>query len=300
MAQNKIKSATDQRSFTLVYDDFLESDLLDYYEKIIFIYLKKYADNETLKAFPSLSRLHKDTGISRSYIQKCINKMAEKGVIKVEKRDSKDYGHQSNLYTLYDYAEIWNVDSSSTDIETVAEEVSTAKMIAELKKKGYTVTKEKRPDTQTDQSRVTSPETNSQLNIVKTTNNYKEDTEISQVEKYSMTDIHELYDYDIMIQSNRHSAVDIDTVMNILYDVLNSRKDTIRVQREEKPRNVVVSRLMKLWYEDIFYVLDKYKEQTKRIKYPESYILTQLYKAKEQSHLDISNEVQHDLYGNED
>ena len=38
MAQKKIKSATDQRKFTLVYNDFLESELLNYYEKMIFIY----------------------------------------------------------------------------------------------------------------------------------------------------------------------------------------------------------------------------------------------------------------------
>ena len=58
MARKKIKSATDQRKFTLVYNDFLESDVLNYYEKMVFIALKKFANNDTMRAFPSLKTIH--------------------------------------------------------------------------------------------------------------------------------------------------------------------------------------------------------------------------------------------------
>ena len=43
-------------------------------------------------------------------------------------------------------------------------------------------------------------------------------------------------------------------------------------------------------------VQHKFKEQTERIKNPSSYMLTLLYNSKEQMNLDISNQVQHDMY----
>ena len=137
MARKKIKSATDQRKFTLVYNDFLESDLLNHYEKSVFIALKKYADNDTMRAFPSLNKLHKITGISLSQVRRSIDHMKELGVISVEHRTDEDKGHQSNLYTLYDYAEIWSVGSSE-DIAAVANEISEMKLVAELRSRGYT------------------------------------------------------------------------------------------------------------------------------------------------------------------
>ena len=84
-------------------------------------------------------------------------------------------------------------------------------------------------------------------------------------------------------------------MFNILYDVLNTSKQNIRVGGEEKPAMVVVSKLMKLTYSGIVYVIEKYKEQTNRINNPNSYILTMLYKAEEQMNLDIINQVQHDM-----
>ena len=170
MARRKIKSATDQRKFTLVYNDFLESDLLNYYEKMVFITLKKFADNETMRAFPSLKTIHSITGISLSQVRRSIEHMEELGVLSVEHRTDKDRGHQSNLYTLYDYAEIWNVGSSENDVAAVADEISEAKLVAELKARGYTVIKEKEPD-KTEPTKVTvEPSTKlNQFDIVITT-----------------------------------------------------------------------------------------------------------------------------------
>lgn len=59
---------------------------------------------------------------------------------------------------------------------------------------------------------------------------------------------------------------------------------------------VVISKLMKLDYSEIMYAIDKFAEQTERIKNPTAYMLTLLYNAKEQINLDITNQVQHDMY----
>ena len=293
MARRKIKSATDQRKFTIVYNDFLESDLLDKHEKLIYIAIKRFADNDTLKAFPSLKTLHKITGISIRWIKKSIEHMEQLGVISVEHREDDEKGHQSNLYTLYDYAEIWNVGRSE-DVAAVADEISEAKLVAELRARGYTVIKEKEPD-KTEPTKVTvEPSTKlNQFDIVNTTINSEKSQEL---ERYTIDQIRQIFDYDILVNDKPVWEKDIDSVFSILHTALNTTKETIRVGGEDKPTMIVIGKLMKLDYSEIMYCIEKYSEQTERIKNPTAYMLTLLYNAKEQMNLDISNQVQHDMY----
>ena len=294
MARRKIKSATDQRKFTIVYNDFLESDLLDKHEKLIYIAIKRFADNDTLKAFPSLKTLHKITGISIRWIKKSIEHMEQLGVISVEHREDDEKGHQSNLYTLYDYAEIWNVGSSENDVAAVADEISEAKLVAELKARGYTVIKEKEPD-KTEPTKVTvEPSTKlNQFDIVNTTINSEK---CQELERYTIDQIRQIFDYDILVNDKPLWQRDIDSVFSILHTALNTTKETIRVGGENKPTMIVIGKLMKLDYSEIMYCIEKYSEQTERIKNPTAYMLTLLYNSKEQMNLDISNQVQHDMY----
>ena len=292
MARKKIKSATDQRKFTLVYNDFLESDLLNHYEKSVFIALKRYSDNDTMRAFPSLNKLHKITGISLSQVRRSIDHMKELGIISVEHRTDEDKGHQSNLYTLYDYAEIWSVDAgSSENIAAVANEISEMKLVVELRSRGYTVTKEKGLASEPTKAHTQAPQLN-QFDIVNTTTNSRESQDL---ERYTLDQIKQLFDYDIMIQDNPYRQQDIDSVMNILYTTMNTTKATIRISGEDKPSMVVIGKLMKLSYSELIYAIEKYQEQTERIKNPTSYMLTLLYNAKEQMNLDITNQVSHDM-----
>ena len=294
MARRKIKSATDQRKFTIVYNDFLESDLLDKHEKLIYIAIKRFADNDTLKAFPSLNTLKKITGISIRWIKKSIEHMERLGVISVEHREDDEKGHQSNLYTLYDYAEIWKVGSSEDDVAAVADEISEAKLVAELRARGYTVIKEKEPD-KTEPTKVTvEPSTKlNQFDIVNTTINSEKSQEL---ERYTIDQIRQIFDYDILVNDKPLWQKDIDSVFSILHTALNTTKETIRVAGEDKPTMIVIGKLMKLDYSEIMYCIEKYSEQTERIKNPTAYMLTLLYNAKEQMNLDISNQVQHDMY----
>ena len=290
MARKKIRSATDQRKFTIVYNDFLESDLLDKHEKLVYIAIKRFADNETLTAFPSLKTLHKMTGISVRWIKKSIEHMEELGIISVEHRTSEDKGNQSNLYTLHDYAEIWSVGSSE-DIAAVADEISEMKLVAELRSRGYTVTKEKGLETEPTKAQNQALDLKP-FNIVNTTTNSGESQDL---ERYTLDQIKQLFDYDIMIHDNPYRQQDIDSVVNILYTTMNTTKATIRIAGEDKPSMVVVGKLMKLSYSEIIYAIEKYQEQTERIKNPTSYMLTLLYNAEEQMNLDITNQVSHNM-----
>lgn len=293
MARPKIKSATDQRPFIMVYQDFLESDLLDnHYQKLVYVYLKKFADSKN-QCFPSVKTLSKLTKISVNKVKLTLAELEQKGVISKENRTRPDGGKSSNLYTLYDFKELWNAGSSE-DVATVADEISEANLVAELKARGYTVIKEKEPDTlQADQSNNESSNNLFRYDISKSIPNPQKSQEL---ERYTIEQIKQIFDYDILVEREPLYHKDIDTVMDILYDTLNCNKPTIRVSGEDKPTMVVIGRLMRLNHETIMYVISKYAEQTIKINNHDAYLLTMLYKAEEQMHLDITNQVQHDMY----
>ena len=293
MARPKIKSATDQRPFIMVYHDFLDSDVIGSHEKMVFIALKKFADSKN-QCFPSLKKLSDVTGLSKRKIQDTLKELEQKHIITIESRLRADGGTTSNLYTLYDFKELWNAGSSEDDVAAVADEISEAKLVAELKARGYTVTKEKEPD-KTEPTKVTvEPSTKlNQFDIVNTTINSEKSQEL---ERYTIDQIRQIFDYDILVNDKPLWQKDIDSVFSILHTALNTTKEKIRIGGEDKPTMVVIGKLMKLDYSEIMYCIEKYSEQTERIKNPTSYMLTLLYNAKEQMNLDITNQVQHDMY----
>lgn len=126
-------------------------------------------------------------------------------------------------------------------------------------------------------------------------------------EKYPRSFLEAWYDYENLLVAGKNGGCfcemdkdEIDIVMSLLYDTLNTTKSTIRISGEEKPTSVVISKLLKLNEFDITYAWKQFKSQTTRIRNQRAYLLTVLYLAKEQSELDISNQVQHDMYGRGD
>lgn len=293
MARPKIKSATDQRPFIMVYHDFLDSDVIGSHEKMVFIALKKFADSKN-QCFPSLKKLSDVTGLSKRKIQDTLKELEQKHIITIESRLRADGGTTSNLYTLYDFKELWNAGSSE-EMAAVVDEYEDKKLISLLEAKGYKVTKEKEPDTteptkdQLNQALMN----NSSLNLY---NYITDDAKSQELERYTIDQIRQIFDYDILVNDKPLWQRDIDSVFSILHTALNTTKETIRVAGEDKPTMIVIGKLMKLDYSEIMYCIEKYNEQTERIKNPTAYMLTLLYNAKEQMNLDISNQVQHDMY----
>ena len=290
MARKKIKSATDQRKFTIVYNDFLDSNLLDKHEKLIFIAIKRFADNDSLIAFPSLKTLNRMTGISIRWIKKSIEHMEQLGLIAVEHREDEEKGHRSNLYTLYDYANVWKV-SSQKDIAAVIDEVYEMKLVEELRAKGYRVEKEKGLMDEPTKEQPQAP----QKNHLDVTDNTVKISKSQVFERYSLEEIKDYYDYDVMIQDNPCQTSDIESVVNILHTTLNTTKPTIRIGGEDMPTLVVTGKLLKLTHMGIMYAIEKYMEQTDRINNPTAYMLTLLYNAEDQKNLDVANQVRHDM-----
>lgn len=281
--RKKIKSTTDQRPFIIIYHDFLKSNLLTVYEKMVFIALKVFANSKN-QCFPSLKKLAGITQMSRRKIQDTLKNLEQKHIIRIEGRIKSDGGYTSNLYTLYDYKEIWNV-SSSDEVEAIIDEIEEKRMIDALISKGYYICKEKELASGSDQTTDTSTKSTNRLNK----NIIFEPKSQAKKERYTLENIRNLYDYESLLIQHSAEKKDIDIVFDILYDALNSTKETIRIGSEDKPAMAVIGKLMKLEPEDIFYSIQMFHEQTGRIKNVKGYLLTILYHAKEQRHLDLIN-----------
>ena len=115
-------------------------------------------------------------------------------------------------------------------------------------------------------------------------------------EKYSMEFIEQHYELEPKdVSASQEKS--INTVKDVLYDVLNTQKTVLRVMGEDKPASVVKTRLLKLDRMDIDYAIDQYQKQVTKVHNHKAYMLTVLYQAKLQGELDISNRVMYDFYG---
>ncbi len=297
MADEKIivQLASPERKYVKVYHDFLDNSFLSEEEQMVFIVLKSYIDfkEDSGEVFPSMETICKRAKMSEKRARKNINALIKKGIAKKVQRGLT----KTNLYTLSDYATMWTCDNVEDAAAVVNNQglkpMTAADHIAELKRMGYKVEiKAKELDSKLTKAHYQAPQTN---NIDKDSTKKTE----SQLERYTLDQIKQLFDYGAMIQDNPYRQQDIDSVMNILHTTMNTTKVTIRIAGEDKPSMVVIGKLMKLSYSEIIYAIEKYQEQTERIKNPTSYMLTLLYNSKEQMNLDITNQVSHDIaYGN--
>lgn len=289
-----VQLAQPRRDFVMVYKDFLNCKLLTAEEKLIYIALKSFVEygKDTDEVYPSMETLCKITSMSKPRATRTITSLVKKGIIKKQRQGLT----KPNIYTIVDVPAMWETDTLE-EMKTVSESPMSDKtneeLIEELVKRGaITVVKEKELESEPTKAQTQAPQLN-QFDIVNTTTNSKKSQE---AERYSLEEIKQIYDYDIMIIDNPYSKNDIDSVMEILHTALNSTKKTIRIGGEDKPTMVVIGKLMKIGYSEVMYCIEKFKEQTERIKNPSAYMLTLLYNSKEQMNLDISNQVQHDMY----
>lgn len=283
----KVVLKSDYPLFVPVYHTFLESKFLNGKEKIIFIILKKFLTigTEQGQVFPKLETICEYAGMSRKTVIKIIKGLQKKGIVEVVQQGL----NKPNLYTLKDYSNMWKAESI-VKVKETADEIEERRMIEALIERGYHITKEKELETDSDQTSDSSTYIGNFSLGKDSTNEIK-----SQVERYTLNQIQQIFEYDTMINDNPYCKENIDSVMDILHSTMNTTKSTIRIAREDKPAMVVISKLMKLHKDSIMYAIKKFSEQTERIKNPAAYMLTILYSAPEQFNLDIENQVRHNM-----
>ena len=290
-----VMSSVPVRKFVRVYQDFLYSEILTAEEKMVFIALKSFVDfsQDEDEVFPSMDTICKITGMSRPRATRTINSLVSKGIIKKQRRGLT----KPNLYTIADYPAMWSAASVEERRELLDTEIpyTSDQLVEELVRRGV-LTKDQIADNKKgSDSAATDTDPNGRFDIFSTISNCTNKS--TERQEYPMQSIKELFEYDVLAQRQEYGTDDLDSVMDIIYDALNTTKDTIRINGEDKPAAVVRGKLLKLDATDIEYAIAKYRSVTERIKNPRAYMLTILYGAKEQRNLDVTNDVSHDLYG---
>lgn len=121
-------------------------------------------------------------------------------------------------------------------------------------------------------------------------NNFTPNLDKCQVgETYKLDEIRQIFNYSGMLNEYPIYRKEIDTALNVIYDVVNTKKPTIRIGSEDKPRDVVISKFMKLTGKYIIYAMSKFKFNETKIKHQISYMRTILYNAAEQYELEEQN-----------
>ncbi len=127
---------------------------------------------------------------------------------------------------------------------------------------------------------------------------YQKEKQIDVIDSDSINNmrdfIKENIDYDVLTQ-NSDNQEDIDNIVEIITDVMTSKKPMIRIAGEYRPIDVVKSVYSKLDMFDIQYVCECISRTTTKIVNIVAYIRTALYKAKQTINLYYANKVHHDM-----
>lgn len=87
--------------------------------------------------------------------------------------------------------------------------------------------------------------------------------------------IKEKVDYEALI--TQYAQEDIEEIIDLIVETVCSNAPLIWIAGEERPREFVKSKFMKMGYEHICYVLNQCRANTKKIHNIKAYILTTLY-----------------------
>ena len=101
----------------------------------------------------------------------------------------------------------------------------------------------------------------------------------------------------ILIQGNRSEKETLEGILDLLAETCSSKRKTIRIAGDDKPLEIVKSRLMKLNSLHIQYVLDCLKENTTYVRDMKQYLLTTLFNAPATIDSYYQARVNHDMYG---
>ena len=91
-----------------------------------------------------------------------------------------------------------------------------------------------------------------------------------------LTEIKEKFSYNQLVSTKPQYELHINFAFQILYEVLASDEETIKIKGVEQKIEFVQAKLLKLKPEEILYVVEKYS-QLDDVKNPESYMLSMLY-----------------------
>ena len=107
----------------------------------------------------------------------------------------------------------------------------------------------------------------------------------------------EQLEFQALKQQYPYQCRELDEILDLIVDTVCSKSKTIRIAGDDKPIEVVKSRLMKLNSMHIQFVLDCLTENTTYVRDMKQYLLTTLFNAPVTIDPYYQSRVNHDLYG---
>lgn len=105
-------------------------------------------------------------------------------------------------------------------------------------------------------------------------------------------------EYDVMLQnSNWKDAELYEELYQLICEVVCVKRQTIRIEGEEYPYELVKSKFLKLTSSHLLYVIESMKNTSTRITNIKAYMITALYNATNTMNHYYQQAVQHDMYG---
>jgi hypothetical protein len=101
--------------------------------------------------------------------------------------------------------------------------------------------------------------------------------------------------YDLLLQENPYEQDLIDCYVELMVETCCSGRETIRVNQEDVPTNVVRSRLLKLDKMHIEYVMECLRNNTTQVGNIRAYTLSALYNAPVTIGQYYASQVAHDM-----
>ena len=121
----------------------------------------------------------------------------------------------------------------------------------------------------------------------------KRSDDYAQYESYFRSEL----EIPILIRNSPTEKETLEGILDLLAETCSSKKKTIRIAGDDKPIEVVKSRLMKLNSMHIQFVLDCLKENTTCVRDMKQYLLTTLFNAPVTIDPYYQSRVNHDFYG---
>lgn len=101
-------------------------------------------------------------------------------------------------------------------------------------------------------------------------------------------------DIEIMRERYPHEWATLDAIVEMMLDVICSKRQTIRIAGDDKPVSVVKSQFMKLDSSHIEYVMDSLKKNSSKVRNMKQYMLATIYNAPFTMDCYVQNQVNHD------
>lgn len=102
-------------------------------------------------------------------------------------------------------------------------------------------------------------------------------------------------EYDILVE--RYGVERMDETVELMLEVILSKRPYIRISGDDFPREVVKSRFLKINFSHLEYVFDCIDQNTTKVGNIKAYLLAALYNAPATMDSYCRAEVNHDLYG---